>query len=89
MCADANGIMRPVCGSCRRYSIGFALAYISGDSGKPVKQGKLSKKIQKTNEYALTELFVGVYMAFNEGGDAASGRLLRPCSSASSDWQRC
>ena len=74
--------MRPVCGSCRRYSVGFASAYISGDSGKPVKQGKLSKKIQETDDYALTVWVSGVYMASNEGGDAASGRLLRPCSSA-------
>ena len=36
-------------------------------------------------ESSLTELFVGVYMASNEGGDAASGRLLRPCSSANND----
>ncbi|WP_310016299.1 hypothetical protein, partial [Brucella pseudogrignonensis] len=80
--ADANGIIRPVCGSFWSCAIGFASAYISGRSGKPVKQGKLSKKIQKMNEYALTVLVVGVYMAFNEGGDAASGRLLRPCSSS-------
>ena len=36
-------------------------------------------------ESSLTELFVGVYMASNEGGDAASGRLPRPCSSSNSD----
>ncbi|MCL7998750.1 hypothetical protein M8994_10885, partial [Brucella sp. 21LCYQ03] len=64
--------MRPVCGSFWSWAIGFASAYISGDSGKPVKQGNLSKKIQKKNEYALTVCVCGVYMAFNEGGDAAS-----------------
>ena len=85
ICAETNGIMRPVCGSFRRCSIGLASTYISGDSGKPVKQGNLSKKIQKKNEYALTVCVSGVYMAINEGGDAASGRLPRPCSSADGD----
>jgi len=34
----------------------------------------VERKVLIFADYALTVLVCGVYMAFNEGGDAASGR---------------